>query len=156
MEIIGIVAMSLDGCMTRHDEAGADFASAADRRVFDEALAGCDCCLMGSRTYEGGRERILAGLERERLRVVLTSAPGRYRADARPGRLEFRGGEVAAVLEELRAAGFRRCALLGGTTIYTECVARGLLTELWLTVEPVGFGSGRRLFEGRHDFRFEL
>jgi dihydrofolate reductase len=156
METIGIVAMSLDGCMTRHDREGVGFASSGDREFFRAALAECDCCLMGSQTFEGGRERILQGIEQDRLRLVLTSEPSRYAGFARPDRLEFHTGDLARTIDWLRSRGFRRCAILGGTGIYTEAVARGLMDELWITLEPVAFGTGRRLFDGPNDFRFSL
>lgn len=156
MHTVGIVAMSLDGCMTRHDKEGVGFASSGDREFFREALSTCDCCIMGSRTFEGGRDRILQGIEQDRLRLVLTSEPGRYAGFARPGRLEFRTGDLARTLDWLGARGFRRCAILGGTGIYTEAVSRGLMDELWITLEPVAFGTGRRLFDGPNDFHFAL
>ncbi len=155
MHLVGIAVMSLDGCLTRHDRPGTGFASAADQAFFREAVQTFDCSIAGRRTYEAGRESILRAREGSRLQIVLTSTPDRF-ADARTDHLEFRNAGVAEVARELTRRGRNRCALLGGTRLYTEACAKGLLDELWVTVEPVAFGEGVRMFEGGVDFRFEL
>lgn len=156
MEIVGIVATSLDGCITKHGAEGAAFTSDEDKRYFGRVLRTFDCSMMGSRTFEVDRDSILARLNNERLRTVLTSRPEEYASYARPGRLEFKSGDLAGTLDELRARGKKRCAVLGGAGVYTECIQRGLMDEWWVTLEPQGFGSGVRVFEGQVAFRFCL
>ncbi|MER3554075.1 MAG: hypothetical protein C4331_06930 [Meiothermus sp.] len=156
VEIIGIAAISLDGLITRHDEEGTGFASPEDAQFFRQVLKTFDCSLMGRRTYEVSRERILKSLTPERLRVVRTQHPESFVADAVRERLEFTSAPLSEVLNDLEARGKQRCAVLGGTRIYSECLEQGLMNELWLTVEPIGFGSGKRLLEGDLDVRFSL
>jgi dihydrofolate reductase len=156
METIGMVVMSLDGCLTRHDAEGTAFASAADRKHFQAALEGCDCTLLGGGGYRAAREAIRASLTPRRLRLVRTREPERYAGDARAGQLEFRAGEPAALLRGLAGRGFTRCAVPGGTDLLTQCLRERLLDELWVTVEPVLFGRGRRLVEGDLDVRLAL
>ncbi len=154
MELVGIAVMSLDGCLTRHDRAGTGFASKADHAFFRAALQTFDSTLVGRRTYEASRQGMLRAREAPRLQVVLTSTPARFEGDARPERLEFRAMGVGGAVAELTSRGRARCALLGGTRLYTEALERSLLDELWVTVEPIVFGSGVRMFEGRIDGRF--
>lgn len=156
MEVIGVVAISLDGCITRHDSEGVSFTSDADKRYYRQALTTFDCSIFGSTTFEVGMEDILPALASDRLRVVWTRQPEKYRQYAWKGKLEFKAGELAEILEELRVRGKQRCAILGGTRVYTECVREGLMQALWVTLEPLGFGSGKRLFEGEVDFHFRL
>jgi dihydrofolate reductase len=156
MQTVAIVVMSLDGCLTRHNEDGTAFASPADQRFFRRALRTFDCAVMGGHAYRAAREPILANLTSRQLRVVLTREPDRHAADARPGRLEFRSGGAAAVTRQLAKRGYARCALVGGARTLTSCARARLLDELWVTLEPVGFGTGRRLFQGVVDFRFAL
>ncbi len=155
MFIAGIVVMSLDGCLTHHDRPGTDFGSAEDHAFFRAALQTFDSSIAGRRTYQAGRESILRARQSPRLQMVLTSTPERFEADFLAEHLEFRNADTSAVVEELTRRGRSRCALLGGARLYTEACARDLLDELWVTIEPVAFGEGTRMFEGRTDFRFE-
>lgn len=156
MHTVAIAVMSLDACLTRHDEDGTAFASPADQRFFRQALRTFDCAVMGGGGYRAAREPIVANLTSGHLRVVLTRTPDRYAADARPGVLEFRSDDAAAVIRNLAARGYARCALVGGARLLTSCARARLLDELWLTIEPVAFGEGRRLLLGAGEFRFEL
>lgn len=148
--------MSLDGCLTRHGHPGTGFASPADHAFFRSALQTFDCSIAGRHTYEAGRESILRARQGSRLQMILTSTPDRFEADALPEHLEFKNADTPAVVAELARRGRSRCALLGGPRLYTEACAHGLLDELWVTIEPVAFGEGARMFTGRTDFRFEL
>ena len=156
MFIAGIVVMSLDGCLTRHGQAGTGFASAADHAFFREALSGFDCSIAGRKTFEAGRESILRARDGSRLQMILTTTPARFAAEARPEHLEFRDQDMAAVVKELKGRGRTRCAVVGGTSLYRDACALGLLDELWITVEPLAFGEGVRMFDGPVDFAFEL
>jgi len=156
MLVIGMVAMSLDGCLTRHDVPGTGFVSPADRQAFQAALAECDCILMGRKTFDAGRERIAADRDSGRLRMVLTTRPGAFEDLARPGALEFVDLSAPEAITTLAERGHRRCSLLGGSALYTAAAAAGLMQQLWITVEPVAFGSGVRMFEGRADFHYRL
>jgi dihydrofolate reductase len=154
--LVGIAVMSLDGRLTRHDHPGTAFASSADHDFFRQALATFDCSIAGRRTYEAGRESILRSREGPRLQFVLTTTPERFDADSLAEHLEFRNSGVGAAVGELEGRGRTRCALLGGSPLYTEACAQGLLNELWVTIESVAFGEGVSMFDGRVDFAFEL
>lgn len=156
MHTVGIAVMSLDGCLTRHDVEGTAFASQWDQRFFRQALRTFDCAIMGGGGYRVARDSILANLMPTPLRVVLTRAPDRYGVDARPGILEFRSDEPAQVIRDLAERRYTRCAVVGGARLLTACLSARLLDELWITLEPVVFGRGRRLIEGTVDVRFEL
>lgn len=156
MHAVGIAVLSLDGCLTRHDEPGTGFASAADQRFFRQALQTFDCVLMGGAGYRAARDAILANLRPGQLRTVLTRTPSRCGTDALPGALEFRSDEPPQVIQDLVRRGYERCAVVGGGRVLSTCLRERLLDELWITVEPVVFGQGHRLVQGEVDFRFEL
>lgn len=156
MDIIGIAAISLDGCITKHQSEGVSFTSSEDKLFFRKVLRTFDCSVLGSKTFQVSKDEILKTLARERLRVVLTRQPARFLPYAQKDKLEFKNGDLEDIFAELRARNKARCAVLGGTRLYTECIQRGFMNELWVTVEPLGFGSGKRLFEGQVEFRFHL
>jgi dihydrofolate reductase len=156
MLIVGFVVMSLDGCLTRHDEPGTSFASPEDHRFFRAALQTFDSVLAGRRTYEASRTSPSWTRSDSRLRMILTSSPDRFTADARPGELEFHNASVETAVADLEGRGRQRCALLGGPCLFTDAARANLLDELWVTLEPLAFGQGARMFEGCVDFRFAL
>lgn len=144
MEIIAIAAMSVDGFITKHNEAGTGFTSAADQQFFHDALNQFDCCIFGSKTFLASQAMILRNLSPERLRIVLTRSPGKYAAYQHPGMLEFCHASPEDMLSELQKRGKRRCAVLGGGEVYTLFLKEHLLHELWLTFEPGIFGDGKK------------
>lgn len=156
MEIILVAAQSADGFITRHDEPGSGFTSAADKAYFQRTLAMFDVSIMGSVTYTVARSAILGRLTPARLRIVLTRNPGSHAADAAPGLLEFTDEDPPELVARLREAGHRRCALLGGARIHSSFLAAGLVDELWLTLEPRLFGGGVPLLRSAIDFRMKL
>ncbi|MFW5718444.1 MAG: dihydrofolate reductase family protein [Spirochaetota bacterium] len=156
MEIMGIAVVSLDGCLTRHDQPGSAFASHEDQAHFRATLASCDATIMGRITFDGERERILASSDPGRLRVVLTRSPHAYRDLERPGALEFTAAPPGELTTALARRGTRRAALLGGGRVYALFADAGLVSRWVITVEPLLFGGGTRLLEGRTDRRLEL
>ncbi|HTQ30249.1 MAG TPA: dihydrofolate reductase family protein [Opitutaceae bacterium] len=157
MHVTLLTAQSLDGFITRHDEAGSRFTSKEDKTHFRAALAGFDCGVMGGVTYRGASDWIQAQVAApHRLCVVLTRTPGRQAADARPGALEFTDAPPEKILAGLQARGFARCAVLGGAQVHGLFLAARLVDELWLTVEPVLFGGGTPLVATPVEVRLEL
>lgn len=156
MKIIGIVATSLDGYITKHDSEGVTFSSEADQKYFKEVLKTFDCSVMGASTFEASKNMILKSLRLERLRVVWTRTPEKYAQYQQEGKLEFCASDLKTILEDLQARGKKRCAILGGPSVYTACLEQNLMDELWLTLEPLVFGSGKKLATGILDVRLEL
>jgi riboflavin biosynthesis pyrimidine reductase len=156
MRMVLIAAQSLDGFITRHGEPGTAFTSAEDKAYFRAVVAGFDVGIIGGETYRVSRDFIRASLPARLLRVVLTRSPARYADEARPGVLEFTNAEPADLAAGLRARGFQRCALLGGSHVHSLFFEAGLTDEIWLTVEPALFGGGTPLLARRADVRLNL
>jgi dihydrofolate reductase len=156
LKTVAIAAQSLDGHITKHGSEGTTFASKEDQLYFREALKTFDCSLMGSKTFEVSRAMILKSLHKNRLRVVWTRSPEKFMQYQQEDKLEFYGGDLKALFAELEARGKTSCAILGGTSVYTECFKQDLVDELWLTLEPLAFGTGKSLIDGILEARFEL
>lgn len=153
MHVVLFAAQSLDGRITRRAEAGDAFASAADKAHFREAIRACDACVMGAATYAQSKERMrpsaLPGLRR----VIWTRSPAtpERAAEAVPGVLEFTAESPAETVARLRAAGRRRCAVLGGGQVNAAWLAAGLVDEVCVTVESWIFGYGVPLADGESE-----
>jgi dihydrofolate reductase len=132
MPISLIAVQSVNGLITRNDEPGTSFASDADLAWFKEILMGHDLVLLGGATYRAAREAI-------------TRKPDDYVADRIPGKLEFIRLDEAALFEAIIEYGYENIALVGGPAISDWFLDRGLISEIYLTVEPVIFSSGKPL-----------
>ncbi|PIR61147.1 MAG: dihydrofolate reductase, partial [Candidatus Pacebacteria bacterium CG10_big_fil_rev_8_21_14_0_10_45_6] len=52
----------------------------------------------------------------------------------------------AELLAKIEAEGYTNVAICGGSKVYTKWMQSGLINTLYLTIEPVLFGTGIRLF----------
>jgi dihydrofolate reductase len=156
MKTIGIVAMSLDGRITKHQSEGVAFTSQEDKRYFSQVLKTFDCCVLGAKTFESTKTTILKSNQTERLQIVLTRDPNNYQRYTQPDRLEFSDLPIGEVLADLQDRQKHRCAILGGSWVYAECLEHGLMDELWVTLEPLIFGEGKHLVDRIVDCQLSL
>jgi dihydrofolate reductase len=70
--------------------------------------------------------------------------------------VEITAKSPADLLAELEKRGFKEVAICGGSQIYTMFMKSGLVNKLYLTVEPVIFGDGIRLFKESLDYKLKL
>jgi dihydrofolate reductase len=149
MQVVLLAVVSLDGCLTKHNDQDAyGVSSADDSRHFRSAIATCDAMIMGRRTHAPDHDQIVAKLRAKpdgRRRIVMTRTPQEFAAGSIPGNLEFTDRTAADILDALRADGRQRVALLGGGEIYNLFLGQNLVDELQITVEARVFGTGTRL-----------
>ena len=156
VNVIAVVAMSLDGKITYHDEPGNGFTSAADKKHFFECLEGFDCSVLGRTTFEASQDFILSRLSEKRIRVVVTSTPEEFEGLSVPGQLEFTKLAPPEVLSDLTKRGYKQCVHLGGSDTYSNFLEAECIDEWWVTLEPRIFGEGRPLCSGIHDANLRL
>ena len=89
---------------------------------------------------------------KERLNIVYSPEP----IANLPAGVELTKKSPAELLQELKSRGFKEVAICGGSQIYTMFMKFGLVNRLYLTVEPVIFGNGIRLFKEDMDFKLKL
>ena len=158
MKTVLIAVTTLDGCISRHNEPGAStWASAEDQVHFRATTSLCDVRIFGSGTYEPDRQWFVESAKPGIRKIVLTSRPEQFAADARPGILEFTSDAPEVVVARLAADGHERCAILGGGNVYGSFLRADLVDEMEITIEPLLFGNGVRLggnvaFERRFEF----
>ncbi len=154
MVTVLVAALTLDGCITRHQEEGTSFVSSEDQEALREALASCDASLMGATTFRAFAQPILQAQVRRR-RFIVTRDPAVF-ADLRPAQpLSFTATAPTSLVPQLAAEGVQRLALLGGETVYNQCLAADLVDELLLTLEPRLVGQGKRFLTTAVDYRFD-
>jgi dihydrofolate reductase len=156
MRFVLIVAQTLDGRITRHDVAGTDWTSPADKAWFRHCLREFDSSVMGRVTYEVSKVFILQNITGRRRRLILTGSPAQFAADHRENQLEFTAESPREIADRLSQAGCQNCAILGGTRVHDEFLQAGLVDEIWTTLEPQLFGTGTPLLQTPHDIRLTL
>lgn len=151
-----IAAQSIDGYIARPNQPGTDFCSDADAQFLRNSLKEFDSLIMGRKTYDTLRNRILNSDTTRYLRKILTRSPQQFASDTRSDLIEFTDQVPSSILAELIDRGRDRTALLGGGEIYTAFLTAGLVDELWITIEPYLFGDGTPLFTQTQELTFEL
>jgi dihydrofolate reductase len=109
---------------------------------------------MGSGTYNAVKSFIK--LSPNKLRIVLTRTPSKYKKDFIDGSLEF-SSETPTNLAARLSKKYKRMLLVGGATTSARFLKEELIDEIYLTIEPKVFGTGIPLFaEGSFEADFRL
>lgn len=160
-EVTLIAAMSSDGFIAREkSEISTHWTSREDAQWFSQKTKAIGLCVMGWTTYQTiGRPLP------DRSTIILTSQPSLFETTQIPPLDQITGKlpslvttnlEPLALLTELEARGYEKIAICGGASVYTQFMKAGLVTNLYLTIEPVVFGQGVRLFAEPLDIKLKL
>ena len=148
MKCFIIAAISADGYIAKNAKHAAFWTSKEDKKRFVELTKRAGIVVMGHNTFA-----TLPSMLRERTNIV-------YSFGIKPEEEEkFKGVEITKekpsdLLQTLESRGFKEVAICGGSEIYTMFMKAGVVDTLYLTIEPVIFGSGVRLFNG--DMLYQL
>lgn len=141
MKVTLAMIMSADGKTTIGDAPGANYwASPEDQEHFRSLIAGHDCIVMGSSTFEAARSIIRPSAAK--LRIILTRNPERWAKDARLPGLEFSAESPEEIIEGAVKKGYKKLLLVGGAETNERFLDAGLVDEIFLTIEPRLFGTG--------------
>lgn len=134
-----IAALTADGFIAKDkNQNSTRWTSKEDSAFFSEKTKEAGVVVMGRTTYETiGRP--LPG----RLTIVYTSRP---LEGCSPDTLRTTVVPPAELLTSLEAEGYTNVAICGGASLYTQWMQLRLINSLYLTIEPVLFGTGIRLF----------
>ena len=129
-----IAALSADGYIAKDENHPAFWTSREDKRRFVELTKRAGVVVMGSTTY-----RTLQRPLKERVNVVYSRSKTFESA-------ETTQDSPVELLRKLGERGFKEVAVCGGSHIYTMFMKANVVDRLFLTIEPVIFGQGIRLF----------
>lgn len=145
MKVIAVAAITANGFIGQTAEQTSwDWTSPEDRKLLVQLTKEAGTVVLGARTFETfkhmrafpGRRTIIYTRHPEKLAGI----PDIETTDEAPD--EF--------VHRLAREGATGLAVIGGTTIYNQFLASSMLDELYLTVEPIVFGSGVPLFGEVH------
>ena len=135
---IAYVAASVDGRISLTSKTLPSWTSKEDWRFFQKSISQMDAVIVGRNTYESAASRL-----RKRTTFVLSHRP---KTLVRRGNVTFMNPETVDIGKLL--GGYKRVAVLGGGAVYRFMLERGLLDEIFVTIEPLIFGRGKEMFIG--------
>lgn len=130
IKVLIIAAVTADGFIAHGADELADWTSKEDKKLFVELTKRAGVVVMGSATY----------------RTIGRPLPGRknivYTRSKIDGDVEVTQETPQELVGRLAREGYKELAVCGGRSIYELFLAAGMVDELYLTVEPILFGSG--------------
>jgi dihydrofolate reductase len=141
MKIILMAAVTIDGKIARHEAHFVDWSSKEDKKTFYATSKRAGVIIVGNNTFKTFPSPLPG-----RLHVVLT----RDTSDKAsvPGEIEYTSDTPQEIVSDLEARGYTEAVLTGGAQINALFLNAGLVSEVWLTVEPLIFGVGIDVFQG--------
>ncbi len=174
MKTFIIVATTLDGFIGKNSsDISVRWTSKEDATWFSKRTKQADLCLMGRTTYETFNRPL-----EDRVTLVLTRDPRKFSQDQRRFGTDvvvINGkSDIKTLLKEAKTqvwatdlnmmklnqlltdADIDELAICGGAKVYTQWLKSDLVDEMYLTVEPVFFGQGIKLFTEDVDVGVEV
>lgn len=146
MKVVIVAVSSLDGKITRGEDPNIySWTSKEDAKLFFSLIKKYNLIVMGRKTYEAARSRIK--LKKGKLRIVLTKHPKLYFSEVIKGSLEFSSESPRKLVNRLKGKGYKKMLVVGGGGVNGLFLKAALVDEIWLTIEPQIFGTGKPLVD---------
>lgn len=133
---IAYVVSSIDGVISLKKKKLPDWTSREDQEFFQKSLEKFDAVVVGLNTYEAAKERL-----QKRNAFVLTHEVKTTKQEGNVTFVNPANVDLRKLLES-----YKTVAVLGGSEAYSFMLNEGLLDEIFLTIEPLVFGRGIRIF----------
>lgn len=142
-----IASITADGYIGRHANHLADWTSKEDKHFFVSHTKNVGTIIMGRKTFE-----TIGRALPDRRMIVCTRNPQVVQVDG----VEATNESPADLLQRLADEGVTQVAICGGAEIYGLFLGAGLIDELFLTIEPILFGTGVPLSTATSDTQLQL
>lgn len=139
-----IAAQTLDGFIAKDEKHSAFWTSPEDKARFVALTKKAGIVVMGSTTFQ-----TLPRALKDRRNIVYSRSK------------HFEGAEMTAehprdLINRLGKEGAEEVAICGGSHIYTMFLKAGLVDTIYITIEPILFGTGICLFNEPINVQVEL
>jgi len=153
MKIILLYVTSLDGKITKWGQPPFQWTSIEDHQHLLQTIQDNNLIVITSSIYTSIKPTPTPNT----LRIIMTRKPQKYASITIPGQIEFSNESPAALVSRLEKKGYSQMLLLTGPTVTTKFFKQNLINELWLTIEPRIFGTGRNIVaQEQMDITLEL
>jgi len=138
-----VMVNSINGKITFGDSSDIyKWTSSEDSQMFFNLVKKADMVIMGSHTYQAIRTKINPNIGP--FRLIITHHPKKFISDTIPKRIEFTNDSPLKIFNKYKPV-YKNILLLGGSEINSLFLKSKLVDELYLTIEPLLFGSGKNL-----------
>ena len=145
MKVWLIAAMSVDGKIAENpDQISTDWTSKEDAQFFSSKTKEAGVMVMGRKTYD----TICKPLPGRRIIVMSRSLLSEPVEGSKGGTVEYTSESPEEIIESLKKEGCETLVVAGGSSIYGAFLQAGLVTDMYLTIEPLMFGDGVPLATG--------
>lgn len=144
---IAIAATTIDGRIAKHSKHFSSWTSVEDKNFLHAILDTCDVILVGRSTYDMAKKPLS-----KRNCIVLT----RHTENKKDASVAYLNPARQSLTQLIKKCGYKKIGILGGEQIYSYCLDKNLLDELFLTIEPVSFGYGLSLFKNKKTTHWKL
>lgn len=157
MHVFLIAAISVDGQIGQAtDQVSTAWTSKEDKKFFTQRTKEAGLMVLGSQTF-----RTFNRLLPSRKMIIMTRDVEAFRQSVELEVVEVNSETVSldredvlyatsmmpsALVSLLEGVGVKELAVCGGSSIYAQFIAAGLVETLYLTIEPIAFGKGVPLF----------
>lgn len=148
LQFIAIAATTIDGRIAKHSRHFSSWTSKEDKDFLHGILDTCDVILVGRSTYDMAKKPLS-----KRNCIVLTRNTENKKNKLG---LAYLNPAKSSLLKLINKNNYKRIGILGGEQIYSYCLEKKYLTELFLTIEPVSFGYGLSLFNTKKTAYWKL
>jgi dihydrofolate reductase len=150
VKIILLAVVTIDGKLARNERHFVDWSSPEDKKLFFSTTRKAGVLIVGHNTFKTFPSPLPG-----RLHVVLTRDTS-DKVDV-PGVVEYTDRSPQEIVADLEGRGYSEAVMAGGSGANALFIEAGLVDEIWLTIEPLIFGTGIDLFKGAEfDLRTSL
>lgn len=149
-----VAVMTIDGKIAKNSRHNVNWSSVEDKKFLNKKIAEHDVIIVGRTTFNVAKKALTKKEFATRNYFVITrSIKTTLRLNDQVLYVNPEGVDIRKLINDF---GYKKVCILGGTQIYSLMLERNLVDEIFLTIEPLVFGSGLNLFEGDFKKQFKL
>ena len=145
MKVYLIAAITADGYIAKNENQLIDWTSKEDKEFFREMTRKSGVIILGGNTF-----RTFKTLLPDRRHIVYS------RNKISDKSVETTSEPPTELIKRLSDEGLDEVAVCGGSSIYSMFLEAGVVTDVYLTIEPLLFGSGIRFLNTETEIKLKL
>ncbi len=161
-EVFIVAAQTIDGFIARNKTEFTNWTSKEDKRRLVSLTKEAGVMVMGATTFRTfpkplkGRHHVIYS-RTERFEDSWKSwDPQNMHQPDTEGTVETTTLPPRELIAQLAERGYTKIAICGGESIYTAFLEAGIVTHMYLTIEPIQFGNGIQLFSPTTDLQKDI
>lgn len=139
-----IVVSSLNNYITNGDDTHVEhWASFEDHLNYLDIYSHAEVIIMGKSTFLAMHLKV----KKPQIVFVLTSNPEELNQNYSQPNLFFINKSAQEIVKDLSSKNYNQILVIGGSSIFNQFLEAKLINKIYLTIEPILFTSGVRIFD---------